>query len=66
MKNRKSIQLVLNLYKRDNVSLEEAMQLIDDLLGNNITSITYPTDTTCKKVYCTTTGDVTHGTVSLS
>lgn len=66
MKNRESIQLVLNLYKRDNVSLEEAMQLIDDLLGIETSSVFYPKDITNEPIYCSPTGDTTYGTANLS
>lgn len=39
--NKSSISIILNQYKKDNISEEEAIQLIEELCKNNISYIPY-------------------------
>lgn len=40
---KESIYIILNQYKKENITEEEAVRLIDDLYNNNWNRIIYPT-----------------------
>ena len=39
--NNSSISIILNQYKKDNITEEEAIQLIEELCKNNISYVPY-------------------------